>query len=45
MENKCITLCEIYDEDFKTQAALKYPNIPANTEVDFIKIFSNLYAC
>ena len=43
MENKYITLCEIYDEDFMTQIALKYPNIPANTEVDFIRIFSNLY--
>lgn len=40
---KAITLCEIADEDFKTQVALGYKNIPANTEVEIVGKFSNFY--
>lgn len=31
---KAIALKELYDEDWKTQLALKYPNIPKGAEVN-----------
>ena len=41
-----ITNCEIADEDWKTQCALGYPNIPANTEVEMVKKeYRNFYGC
>ena len=40
---KLRTLREIYDEDFKTQVALKYPNIPANEIVEYMNEFHNFY--
>ena len=41
--NKYITNREIHDEDWKTQSAKGYPNIPANEEVEVIEIYSNFY--
>ena len=40
---KLRTLREIYDEDFMTQAALKYPNIPKGEIVEYLGEFRNLY--
>ena len=40
---KLRTLREIYDEDFITQAALKYPNIPASEIVKYVNEFYNFY--
>jgi len=40
---KLRTLREIYDEDFMTQAALKYPNIPAHEIVEYVNEFYNFY--
>lgn len=40
---KLRTLKEIYDEDFKTQAALKYPNIPKGEIVEYLGEFYNFY--
>jgi len=40
---KLKTLKTIRDEDFMTQAALKYPNIPAGEIVEYVKEFYNLY--
>ena len=40
---KLRALREIHDEDFMTQAALKYPNIPANEIVEYINEFRNFY--
>ena len=40
---KLRTLREIYDEDFKTQVVLKYPNIPANEIVEYMNEFHNFY--
>lgn len=40
---KGIALRELYDEDWKTQLARKYPNIPKGAEVDVIDNVSNLY--
>lgn len=40
---KLRTLRIIHDEDFMTQAALKYPNIPAGEIVEYVKEFYNLY--
>lgn len=38
-----ITLQEIFDEDWKTQLAQGYPNIPKNEKVLYIKTFRNFY--
>ncbi len=40
---KLRTLRIIHDEDFMTQAALKYPNIPAGEIVEYVREFRNLY--
>ena len=40
---KLRTLREIYDEDFITQSALKYPNIPVNEIVEYVNEFHNFY--
>ena len=40
---KLRTLREIYDEDFMTQAALKYPNIPVSEIVEYVNEFHNFY--
>ena len=40
---KLRTLREIRDEDFMTQAALKYPNISAGEIVEYVDEFRNLY--
>ena len=40
---KLRALREIHDEDFMTQAALKYPNIPASEIVEYINEFRNFY--
>lgn len=40
---KAIALKELYDEDWKTQLALKYPNIPKGAEVDVIDTAFNFY--
>ncbi len=40
---KLRALREIYDEDFKTQAALKYPNIPKGEIVEYLGEFRNFY--
>jgi hypothetical protein len=38
-----ITLQEIFDEDWQTQLAQGYPNIPKNEKVLYIKTFQNCY--
>lgn len=43
MYKKAITLKELCDEDWKTQLARKYPNIPKGAEVDVIDNVSNFY--
>ncbi len=40
---KLRALREIYDEDFMTQAALKYSNIPKGEIVEYVNEFRNLY--
>ena len=40
---KLRTLKEIYDEDFMTQATLKYPNIPKGEIVEYLGEFRNFY--
>ena len=40
---KLKALVEIRDEDFMTQFAKGYPNIPQDEEVEYIKEFNNLY--
>ncbi len=40
---RLITNKELCDQDFWTQAVHKYSNIPAGTEVELVKVFSNLY--
>ena len=40
---KLRTLREIYDEDFMTQTALKYPNIPKGETVEYLGEFRNFY--
>lgn len=46
MQNRSVklkTLKIIYDEDFITQVALKYPNIPTGEIVEYVNEFRNLY--
>lgn len=40
---KAIALKELYDEDWKTQSALKYPNIPKGAEVNVVDYIDNYY--
>ncbi len=40
---KLRTLRKIYDEDFMTQVALKYPDIPAGEIVEYVDEFRNFY--
>lgn len=42
---KLKTLKIICDEDFMTQTALKYPNIPVGEIVEYVNEFRNLYGC
>jgi hypothetical protein len=43
VEFKYIAKKELSDNDFRTQAALKYPNIPAGAEVEHIETITNFY--
>lgn len=43
MYKKAITLEEIFDYDYKTQLAKKYPNIPKGTEVIYCGEITNFY--
>lgn len=40
---KCVALKELYDEDWKTQSAHGYPNIPKDAEVPYIETITNFY--
>ena len=40
---KCYTTKKLCDEDWKTQAAQGYPDIPKNTEVQYIEEITNFY--
>lgn len=40
---KCYTKKKLCDEDWKTQAAHGYPNIPKNVEVQYIEEIANCY--
>ena len=40
---KCFAKTELFNYDFMTQAANKYPNIPAGTEVVYEGQINNFY--
>lgn len=40
---QAITTKELHDEDYLTQSARGYGNIPANTVVEFLGFTQNLY--
>ena len=40
---KLRALREIYDEDYETQMALKYPNIPKGEIVEYLGALHNFY--
>lgn len=40
---KAIAICNLSDEDYKTQLARGYDDIPAGAEVEFYGYFTNFY--
>ena len=40
---KYITTRSLCDEDWKTQAAKGYPNIPVGAEIQYLGMMNNLY--